>query len=72
MTWDSIVQREIKEIPATNNVAVRNDKGGDNARELTYLEAIRDALQYEMRRDARVLVMGEDVGVFGGAFKVTL
>lgn len=40
-------------------------------RELTYLEAIRDALQYEMRRDPRVLVMGEDVGVYGGAFKVT-
>lgn len=63
MTWDSIVQRE-KEIPHS----VRNDT---NARELTYLEAIRDALQYEMRRDARVLVMGEDVGAFGGAFKVT-
>ena len=70
MTWDSIVQRETKpEVPATKNVAARND---NSARELTYLEEIRDALQYEMRRDVRVLVMGEDVGVFGGAFKVTL
>lgn len=41
------------------------------ATDLTYLEAIRAALQYEMRRDGRVLVMGEDVGVYGGAFKVT-
>jgi 2-oxoisovalerate dehydrogenase E1 component beta subunit len=39
--------------------------------ELTYLEAIREALRYEMRRDERVLLMGEDVGVYGGAFKVT-
>ncbi len=34
-------------------------------------EALRDALAEEMRRDASVLVMGEDVGVFQGAFKVT-
>lgn len=40
-------------------------------RELTYLEAIREALQQEMRRDARVFVIGEDVGVYGGAFGVT-
>jgi 2-oxoisovalerate dehydrogenase E1 component beta subunit len=39
--------------------------------EMTYLEAIREALRYEMQRDASVLIMGEDVGVYGGAFKVT-
>lgn len=39
--------------------------------ELTYLEAIRDALAYELRRDPAVLLMGEDIGVYGGAFKVT-
>lgn len=39
--------------------------------EMTYLEAIRAGLQDEMRRDPRVLVMGEDIGVYGGAFKVT-
>ncbi|HEV2999600.1 MAG TPA: alpha-ketoacid dehydrogenase subunit beta [Solirubrobacteraceae bacterium] len=38
---------------------------------LTYLQAISDALRTEMRRDERVMVMGEDIGVFGGAFKVT-
>jgi pyruvate/2-oxoglutarate/acetoin dehydrogenase E1 component len=40
--------------------------------ELTYLQAISDGLRLEMRRDKRVFVIGEDVGVYGGAFKVTL
>ena len=38
---------------------------------LTYLQAISAALRDELRSDERVLVMGEDIGVFGGAFKVT-
>jgi 2-oxoisovalerate dehydrogenase E1 component beta subunit len=38
---------------------------------LTYLQAISAALRDELRDDDRVLVMGEDIGVFGGAFKVT-
>jgi pyruvate/2-oxoglutarate/acetoin dehydrogenase E1 component len=37
----------------------------------TYLQAISDAMREEMRADERVFVMGEDIGVFGGAFKVT-
>jgi pyruvate/2-oxoglutarate/acetoin dehydrogenase E1 component len=40
--------------------------------EMTYLQAISDGLRTEMRRDKRVFVLGEDVGVYGGAFKVTL
>ena len=40
--------------------------------EKTYLQAISDGLRQEMRRDNRVYVIGEDVGVYGGAFKVTL
>jgi 2-oxoisovalerate dehydrogenase E1 component beta subunit len=38
---------------------------------MTYLQAISDAMRQEMRHDERVFVMGEDIGVFGGAFKVT-
>jgi len=41
-------------------------------REITYAEAIREALQQEMRRDDRVFLIGEDLGVYGGAFGVTL
>ncbi|HSS33962.1 MAG TPA: alpha-ketoacid dehydrogenase subunit beta [Solirubrobacterales bacterium] len=39
--------------------------------ELRMREALRDAMAEEMRRDESVFVMGEDVGVFQGAFKVT-
>ena len=39
--------------------------------EMTYLQAISDGLREEMRADERVFAMGEDIGAFGGAFKVT-
>jgi pyruvate dehydrogenase E1 component beta subunit len=45
------------------------------SRPLTMVEALREALVEEMRRDARVILLGEDIGVpggFGGAFTVTL
>jgi acetoin:2,6-dichlorophenolindophenol oxidoreductase subunit beta len=41
-------------------------------REITYKQAIQEALREEMRRDERVFLMGEDIGVYGGAFGVTL
>src|SRR5437588_12383525 len=40
--------------------------------ELTYLQAISDGLRTEMRRDKRVFLIGEDVGFYGGSFKVSL
>jgi len=39
--------------------------------DLTYREALRQALQEEMRRDERVFVMGEDVAAYGGTYAVT-
>jgi 2-oxoisovalerate dehydrogenase E1 component beta subunit len=39
--------------------------------ETTYLEAIRQGMLEEMRRDPTVFLMGEDIGAYGGAFKVT-
>jgi pyruvate/2-oxoglutarate/acetoin dehydrogenase E1 component len=39
--------------------------------EITYLEAIREALFEEMERDPGVFCLGEDIGAYGGAFKVT-
>nr|NIS83575.1 alpha-ketoacid dehydrogenase subunit beta [Anaerolineales bacterium] len=40
-------------------------------REITYLEAVREALRQEMQRDENVFLIGEDIGVYGGAFGVT-
>src|SRR5437879_12615934 len=40
-------------------------------REVTYLEAISQALDEEMTRDERVFLMGEDIGPYGGAFRIT-
>src|SRR5262249_9436986 len=37
----------------------------------TYVDAIREGLREEMLRDPRVFLIGEDIGVYGGAFKVT-
>ncbi len=40
--------------------------------ELTLVEAITQAIAYEMEADADVIVMGEDVGKDGGVFRATL
>jgi pyruvate dehydrogenase E1 component beta subunit len=40
-------------------------------REITYTEAVREALSEAMREDSNVFIMGEDIGVYGGAFGVT-
>jgi pyruvate dehydrogenase E1 component beta subunit len=40
-------------------------------REISYLEAVREALHQEMENDERVFLIGEDLGVYGGAFGVT-
>jgi len=39
--------------------------------ELTYADALREALREEMLRDSRVVLMGEEIGVFEGVYKVT-
>ena len=40
-------------------------------REITYAQAVREAMSEEMRRDPMVFLLGEDVGVYGGAFGVS-
>ena len=46
-------------------------KEGATMRELTYLEAVREAMSQEMRTNEDVFILGEDIGVYGGAFGVT-
>jgi pyruvate/2-oxoglutarate/acetoin dehydrogenase E1 component/TPP-dependent pyruvate/acetoin dehydrogenase alpha subunit len=45
--------------------------GDENTREITYRQAIQEALREEMNRDPDVFVMGEDVGLYGGAYGAT-
>ncbi|MCK4377025.1 MAG: alpha-ketoacid dehydrogenase subunit beta [Actinomycetia bacterium] len=40
-------------------------------RKITYAEAIREALRQEMKRDENIFLIGEDIGIYGGAFGVT-
>ena len=47
---------------------VRNTEQG---KPVTFLEAVREALWEEMERDPKVFLLGEDIGVYGGAFKMT-
>ncbi|HRE48873.1 MAG TPA: alpha-ketoacid dehydrogenase subunit beta [Aggregatilineales bacterium] len=49
----------------------QNRAEGAALRELTYAEALREGLRQMMAADSRVFVIGEDVGVYGGAFGVT-
>ena len=49
----------------------RRRRASMSARELSYAEAIREALGIALERDERVFLMGEDIGVYGGAFQVT-
>lgn len=46
-------------------------KQKDKGRELTYALAIREAMQQAMRKDEKIFLMGEDVGLYGGAFGVS-
>ncbi len=46
-------------------------RGTELGKPVTMLEAIREALWEEMERDADVFLLGEDIGIYGGAFKVT-
>ncbi len=39
-------------------------------RNLTYRDALKQAVREEMQRDQRVFMMGEDIGVYGNAFRV--
>jgi pyruvate dehydrogenase E1 component beta subunit len=51
--------------------APTNGAGSAAARILTYAEAVREALAIALAADERVLLLGEDIGVYGGAFGVT-
>ncbi|GEK59311.1 alpha-ketoacid dehydrogenase subunit beta [Marinococcus halophilus] len=51
--------------------AVNSSNDKETARSITFAEAVREALSQEMREDQDVFILGEDIGVYGGAFGVT-
>ncbi len=53
------------------HIEVREAAPPAGAREVTFAQALNEALRHEMERDQRVFVMGEDVGLIGGIFAVT-
>src|SRR5439155_18531968 len=63
-------KQEKAEAGAAGHGAEPRGKRTDDG-QATYLIAIAEALWEEMERDERVFLLGEDIGVYGGAFKVT-
>ncbi|SDW44865.1 pyruvate dehydrogenase E1 component beta subunit [Marinococcus luteus] len=51
--------------------AVNSSNNKETTRSITFAEAVREALSQEMREDQDVFILGEDIGVYGGAFGVT-
>src|SRR5512146_3257384 len=75
-TWPSGRRRRTRPTPWSASTPTRRPlrcfgTAGGSVAETTYLEAIRDGLAEEMERDPSVFCLGEDIGVYGGAFKVT-
>ena len=63
--------QEPGEVPAGGRPAGEPADGGAEPRETSYVDAVNRALEEEMARDRAVIVMGQDVGVFEGAFRTT-
>jgi len=61
----------VADIEAERRLRERVRKGEGKVKKVRYWEAIRDALREEMLRDKSVFVMGEDVGLYGGAYGAT-
>src|SRR5690606_1489149 len=53
------------------NTNGKHQNGHAPPREITYREAVKEALREALQRDRRVFLMGEDVGRYGGCFAVT-
>src|ERR1700722_5632148 len=77
--WGSCFARPVRPRPERQGFSpgAAEERPAEQAREaplvpeVTMLEAIRQALFEEMERDPTVVTLGEDIGVYGGAFKVT-
>src|SRR5256712_13683552 len=69
-TAHKTINAETAETAETTGFSARSASSAWNVRELSFGEAVKEAIAEEMRRDACVVVFGEDVAEAGTAFKV--
>jgi len=68
---DAAAEEAAAAVPAPAKRSAGRPAGAAQARETTYVDAINVALREEMERDESVLVLGQDIGAFEGAFRTT-
>jgi len=68
---DSTPQRELAAVFAPSQPGSTAPRAAGDTREQRYVDAIRDALGIALERDARVILLGQDIAEYGGAFKVS-
>jgi 2-oxoisovalerate dehydrogenase E1 component len=67
----STAERELREVYALSPAPLAEPPVEADAPELRYIDAVRAGLQEAMRRDGRVLLLGQDIAEYGGVFKAT-
>ena len=63
------IETELADVYATHNAMISMPES--NSSELRYIDAVSDALRQALRRHSNLLLMGQDIAEYGGAFKVT-
>jgi 2-oxoisovalerate dehydrogenase E1 component len=59
------------DIEAERQLRERVRREGDKMRQISYAQALQEAMREEMQKDQKVFIMGEDVGLYGGAYGAT-
>jgi 2-oxoisovalerate dehydrogenase E1 component len=67
----STVEEKLADVFAPSLLVPKRPASADEGPELRYVDAISDALRTVMRRDERVVLLGQDIAEYGGVFKVT-
>lgn len=62
---------ELEEMQKRAQEALNEEPNESGEREMTYRDALREAIVEEMERDEKVFLMGEDIGAYGGSYVVT-
>jgi 2-oxoisovalerate dehydrogenase E1 component len=65
------IAEEIKDVYAPRQEAVSVVTDADTAREIRFIDAIREGLQQQLEREPQLILMGQDIAEYGGAFKIT-